>query len=132
MAGRKLTDEEKESYNKRMAATRASKSKEAMDKAGIDKTKVKVRSAEEIDAAIAKAKADPKFQAREAKLQAAMEAKGTQADHHITVGKNFSKAIGEGLSSGGVLGLAIHGMAAYNEEIKRKAKEKSDLENKIY
>ena len=132
MAGRKLTDEEKESYNKRMAATRASKSKEAMDKAGIDKTKVKVRSAEEIDAAIAKAKADPKFQAKEAKLKAAMEAKGTQADHYTTGAKNFSKAIGEGLSSGGILGVAIHATAAYNQELARKAKEKSDLAKKIY
>jgi hypothetical protein len=132
MAGRKLTDAEKESYNKRMAATRESKNKEAAAKAGIDKTKIKTRTPAEIDAAIAKAKADPKFQAREAKLKTAMEAKGTQIDHHITGVKNFSKAIGEGLSSGGILGVAIHATAAYNQELKRQAKEKSDLAKKVY
>ena len=52
---------------------------------------------------------------------------GTQADHHVTTGRNVSKTIGKGTESGGVLGLALSGMAAYNEETKRIAKMKKEI-----
>ena len=126
MAGRKLTDEEKAHYNERMAVSRAITEKENRDKSGIDFSKINTRSAEEIMADIEKAKQDPKFQKKMEQIKAAHTAKGTQPDHHVTVGKNFTKAISKGASNG-VLGLAIEGMAAFNMEAKRIADEKKQI-----
>ena len=127
MAGRKLTDEEKARYNARMAMTRASKEKEKAEKLGQNpKPKVNTRSADEIMADIEKVKQDPKFQKRMEKYKAAEAAKGTQANHHVTDGKNVTKAIAKGASNG-VLGLAVAGMAAFNTEAKRIA----DIKNQI-
>ncbi len=66
MAKRPLTPEEKANFAARNAAskklTAAAKAKAAGIKSG--PVKVKARSAKEIDAAIAKAKKDPKFMAK--------------------------------------------------------------------
>jgi hypothetical protein len=130
MAGRKLTDEEKAHYNWKMSLNRAAKEKEKAEKLGQNpKPKVNVRSADEIMADIEKVKQDPKFQKKMEKYkaaQAAEAAKGTQANHHVTAGKDVTKAIAKGASNG-VLGLAVAGMAAFNTEAKRIA----DMKNQI-
>ena len=127
MAGRKLTEEEKAHYNWKMSLTRARKEKERAEKRGQNpKPKVNVRSADEIMADIEKAKADPKFQKRIEENRAAQAAKGTQANHHVTSGKDVTKSIAKGASSG-VLGLAVAGMASFNTEAKRIA----DLKKQI-
>jgi hypothetical protein len=130
MAGRKLTEEEKAHYNWKMSLTRARKEKEKAEKLGQNpKPKVNVRSADEIMADIEKAKADPKFQKKIEKYkaaQAAEAAKGTQPNHHVTSGKDVTKSIAKGASSG-VLGLAVAGMASFNTEAKRIA----DLKKQI-
>ena len=127
MAGRKLTEEEKARYNWKMSLTRARKEKEKAEKLGQNpKPKVNVRSADEIMADIEKAKADPKFQKRIEENRAAQAAKGTQANHHVTSGKDVTKSIAKGASSG-VLGLAVAGMASFNTEAKRIA----DLKKQI-
>lgn len=127
MAGRKLTEEEKARYNWKMSLTRARKEKEKAEKLGQNpKPKVNVRSADEIMADIEKAKADPKFQKRIEENRAAQAAKGTQANHHVTSGKDVTKSIVKGASSG-VLGLAVAGMASFNTEAKRIA----DLKKQI-
>lgn len=127
MAGRKLTEEEKAEYNRKMSLNRAAKEKAKAEKFGQDpKPKVNVRSADEIMAAIEKAKQDPKFQKRIADNRAAQAAKGTQTNHHVTAGKNVTKSIAKGASSG-VLGVAVAGMAAFNTEAKRIANLKNQI-----
>ena len=128
MAGRKLTEEEKAEYNRKMSLNRAAKEKAKAEKFGYDpKPKaVNLRSADEIMADIEKAKQDPKFQKRMADNRAAQEAKGTQANHHVTAGKNVTEAISKGASSG-VLGIAVAGMAAFNTEAKRIANLKNQI-----
>ena len=129
MAKRKLTDAERENFAARFRASKESsaEAKRKADNIQKDKIKIKTRTPEEIDKAIAKAKADPKFQKSMEKFQASQLAKGTQADHHVTTVKNVSKTISKGLGNSGVLGLAISGMAAYNQELKRL----SDMKNQI-
>ena len=127
MAGRKLTEEEKAEYNRKMDLNRAAKAKAKAEKFGQDpKPKVNTRSAEEIMAAIEKAKQDPKFQKRIEENRAAQAARGTQANHHVTSGKDVTKSIAKGASNG-VLGIAVAGMAAFNTEAKRIA----DMKNQI-
>jgi hypothetical protein len=60
------------------------------------------------------------------KLKAAKEAKGTQANHHVTSGKDVTKSITKGASNG-VLGIAVAGMAAFNTEAKRIANMKNQI-----
>ena len=127
MAGRKLTEEERANFAARNAASKASSAADKAKAAGVNKVNVKARTAEEIDAAIAKAKADPKFQKTMEKFQATQAAKGTQADHHVTAGKNVSKVIGRGLGSGGVLGLTVAAVDAYNHEAKRISDMKKEI-----
>ena len=129
MAGRKLTDTEKSEFARRNAISKKMTADAKAKASGVDPKTVKVntRSADQIMSDIEKAKQDPKFQKSMEKFKAAQTPKGSQADHHITAGGNVTK----GLSSGGVLGLALSGMAAYNEEAKRISDAKKQAKKQV-
>jgi hypothetical protein len=133
MAGRKLTDAEKAEFARRNAISKQITANDKAKKSGVDAEKIKAegraraRSAEQIMADIEKAKQDPKFQKKMEQFRASQAPKGSQADHHITAGANVSK----GLSSGGVLGLALSGMASYNEEAKKISDAKKQASKQV-
>lgn len=75
-----------------------------------------------------KALAEKALKEKNTKIKEAVKnLQGTQADHHVTEGKNVTKTIGKGLSSGGVAGLALSAVAAYKEENKRIANMKKQV-----
>ena len=79
MAKRKLTPEEKANFAARNAASKKSTATAKAKAAGLNpdaiKKSVNARSASQIEAAIAKAKADPKWMAKQKAMDAALKKK---------------------------------------------------------
>lgn len=101
MAGRKLTPDEKAEFAKRNAWSKQANAEAKAKAAGVDveaikaKAKANARNFEQIMADIEKVKADPAFQKK-------MKTQGTQKDHAVTSGKNFTRRIGG--ATGGSIG----------------------------